>query len=157
MNSCPNLCDSVGSSNFGMIVRSKIKTRCSFNTRFSSKTRYSFTRLPIQGVLSKLCVHSKNVVYSKQGVHSLEYPLTVPSLAILADTTGDHCTTITVVIVNNNPSFLCFVTGYRMPASDGTPEEMYRLMLRCWEYKPENRPHFDQILNIVEGITSTIR
>ncbi|BES97521.1 tyrosine-protein kinase [Nesidiocoris tenuis] len=47
--------------------------------------------------------------------------------------------------------------GYRMPAPDGTPEDMYRLMLRCWEYQPELRPHFDQILNIVENILGTMR
>ncbi|XP_008551388.1 tyrosine-protein kinase Fer isoform X1 [Microplitis demolitor] len=40
--------------------------------------------------------------------------------------------------------------GYRLPAPDGTPEEVYRLMLRCWEYEPEKRPHFDQIYTIVE-------
>ncbi|KAF6203742.1 hypothetical protein GE061_002076 [Apolygus lucorum] len=47
--------------------------------------------------------------------------------------------------------------GYRMPAPDGTPEDMYRLMLRCWEYKAENRPHFDQIHNIVDNFSSTLR
>ncbi|KAH0568245.1 tyrosine-protein kinase Fer isoform X2 [Cotesia glomerata] len=40
--------------------------------------------------------------------------------------------------------------GYRLPSPDGTPEEVYRLMLRCWEYEPEKRPHFDQIYTIVE-------
>ncbi|XP_070168523.1 tyrosine-protein kinase Fer isoform X2 [Polyergus mexicanus] len=43
--------------------------------------------------------------------------------------------------------------GYRMPAPDGTPEEIYRLMLRCWEYEPEKRPHFDQIFNVVERLS----
>ena len=42
--------------------------------------------------------------------------------------------------------------GYRMPAPEGTPEEIYRLMSRCWEYDPENRPHFDQIYSIVETL-----
>lgn len=48
-------------------------------------------------------------------------------------------------------------TGYRMPAPEGTPEEMYRLMLRCWEYEPDNRPHFDQIHAIVDNLNSTYR
>lgn len=43
--------------------------------------------------------------------------------------------------------------GYRMPAPDGTPEEIYRLMLRCWEYEPEKRPHFDQIYTVVETLS----
>ncbi|XP_046682518.1 tyrosine-protein kinase Fer isoform X6 [Homalodisca vitripennis] len=47
--------------------------------------------------------------------------------------------------------------GYRMPAPDGTPNEMYQLMLRCWEYQPENRPHFDQIFSIVDKICSNYR
>ncbi|XP_067209784.1 tyrosine-protein kinase Fer isoform X2 [Linepithema humile] len=43
--------------------------------------------------------------------------------------------------------------GYRMPAPDGTPDEIYRLMLRCWEYEPEKRPHFDQIYTVVETLS----
>lgn len=43
--------------------------------------------------------------------------------------------------------------GYRMPAPNGTPDEMYRLMLRCWEYEPEKRPHFDQIYTVVETLS----
>ncbi|XP_066248419.1 tyrosine-protein kinase Fer isoform X2 [Euwallacea similis] len=47
--------------------------------------------------------------------------------------------------------------GYRMPAPDNTPDEMYRLMLRCWEYKPENRPNFEQIYTVVETLCSAYR
>ncbi|KAL3278883.1 hypothetical protein HHI36_016403 [Cryptolaemus montrouzieri] len=47
--------------------------------------------------------------------------------------------------------------GYRMPAPENTPEEMYRLMLRCWEYKPENRPNFEQIYTVVETLCATFR
>lgn len=36
-------------------------------------------------------------------------------------------------------------SGYRMPAPEGTPDEMYQLMLRCWQYEPEDRPHFAEI------------
>jgi len=36
-------------------------------------------------------------------------------------------------------------SGYRMPAPDSTPDEMYKLMLKCWEYEPEDRPHFPEI------------
>ncbi|XP_069675618.1 tyrosine-protein kinase Fer isoform X2 [Periplaneta americana] len=48
-------------------------------------------------------------------------------------------------------------SGYRMPAPEGTPDEMYRLMLRCWEYEPENRPHFDQIYLVVDTLYGTHR
>uniref|UniRef100_A0A8D8RSL3 non-specific protein-tyrosine kinase n=1 Tax=Cacopsylla melanoneura TaxID=428564 RepID=A0A8D8RSL3_9HEMI len=48
-------------------------------------------------------------------------------------------------------------TGYRMPPPDDTPEEMYRLMLKCWEYAPENRPHFDQIYKIVDRLIAQTR
>lgn len=41
-----------------------------------------------------------------------------------------------------------------MPAPDNTLPEMYRLMLKCWSYEPENRPHFDEIFNVVDGIMS---
>ncbi|XP_037077407.1 tyrosine-protein kinase Fer-like [Pollicipes pollicipes] len=43
-------------------------------------------------------------------------------------------------------------SGYRMPAPDGTPDAMYKLMLRCWEYQPENRPHFAEIFTQVNGL-----
>ncbi|XP_044263147.1 tyrosine-protein kinase Fer isoform X1 [Tribolium madens] len=48
-------------------------------------------------------------------------------------------------------------SGYRMPAPDNTPDEMYRLMLRCWEYKPENRPNFEQIYTVVETLCAAYR
>ncbi|CAG9787334.1 unnamed protein product [Diatraea saccharalis] len=42
--------------------------------------------------------------------------------------------------------------GYRMPAPEGCPEDVYALMLRCWEYEPEKRPHFHQIYTIIDNI-----
>ena len=32
-----------------------------------------------------------------------------------------------------------------MPAPEGTPKDMYELMLCCWEYEPEMRPTFSEI------------
>jgi len=32
--------------------------------------------------------------------------------------------------------------GYRMPAPHGTPDSIYKLMLKCWEYEPDNRVDF---------------
>ncbi|XP_058063046.1 tyrosine-protein kinase Fer [Anopheles bellator] len=42
--------------------------------------------------------------------------------------------------------------GYRMPAPEGAPPEMYRLMLKCWMYEPESRPHFDEIYSVVDAL-----
>jgi len=39
-----------------------------------------------------------------------------------------------------------------MGASEGTPKEMYQLMLRCWEYEPEKRPHFDEIYVTIDKL-----
>ncbi|XP_054726146.1 tyrosine-protein kinase Fer isoform X2 [Anastrepha obliqua] len=42
--------------------------------------------------------------------------------------------------------------GYRMPAPENTPPEMYRLMLKCWAAEAEARPHFDEIYNVVDAL-----
>jgi tyrosine-protein kinase Fer len=46
--------------------------------------------------------------------------------------------------------------GYRMPAPEGTPDKMYQLMRRCWEYEQENRPHFDAIHSEIRSILEAI-
>ncbi|XP_040434569.1 tyrosine-protein kinase Fer-like isoform X1 [Falco naumanni] len=35
--------------------------------------------------------------------------------------------------------------GYRMSAPQNCPEEIFKIMQRCWAYKPENRPKFSEI------------
>ncbi|XP_071941841.1 tyrosine-protein kinase Fer-like isoform X2 [Antedon mediterranea] len=35
--------------------------------------------------------------------------------------------------------------GYRMSAPQGTPDEVYRIMMSCWEYEPEKRSQFKDI------------
>ncbi|XP_023943526.1 tyrosine-protein kinase Fer isoform X1 [Bicyclus anynana] len=42
--------------------------------------------------------------------------------------------------------------GFRMPAPEGCSEDVYALMLRCWEYEPDKRPHFHQIYTIIDTI-----
>ncbi|XP_045767845.1 tyrosine-protein kinase Fer isoform X3 [Maniola jurtina] len=42
--------------------------------------------------------------------------------------------------------------GYRMPAPEGCSEDVYALMLRCWEYEADKRPHFHQIYTIIDNI-----
>lgn len=45
-------------------------------------------------------------------------------------------------------------SGYRMPAPEGTPDDVYQLMLRCWQYEPEDRPHFAEIHSTVDLLYS---
>jgi len=48
-------------------------------------------------------------------------------------------------------------SGYRMPAPEGTPDEVYQLMLRCWQYDPDDRPHFAEIHATVDLLYSRTR
>lgn len=43
-------------------------------------------------------------------------------------------------------------SGYRMPAPEGCGEDVYALMLRCWEYEPDKRPHFHQLYSAIDNI-----
>ena len=40
--------------------------------------------------------------------------------------------------------------GYRLPCPPKTPQNVYRVMSRCWTYEPENRPHFSEIKRQLE-------
>uniref|UniRef100_A0A4W3JW19 Tyrosine-protein kinase n=1 Tax=Callorhinchus milii TaxID=7868 RepID=A0A4W3JW19_CALMI len=46
--------------------------------------------------------------------------------------------------------------GYRMSTPQKCPEEIYNIMLRCWEYKPENRPNFSDIHKELTAIKKKI-
>lgn len=46
--------------------------------------------------------------------------------------------------------------GYRMPASEGTPEACYDLMMKCWEYNPSERYHFDRIQKELHSIYKSL-
>ncbi|XP_023587764.1 tyrosine-protein kinase Fer isoform X4 [Trichechus manatus latirostris] len=35
--------------------------------------------------------------------------------------------------------------GYRMSAPQHCPEDVFKIMLKCWDYKPENRPKFTDL------------
>lgn len=48
-------------------------------------------------------------------------------------------------------------SGYRMPAPENTPDEMYRLMLRCWEYQSDTRPNFEQIHSVVDTLCAAYK
>lgn len=46
--------------------------------------------------------------------------------------------------------------GYRMPAPEGTPEACYDLMMKCWEYNPSERYHFDRIQKELHSIYKSL-
>ncbi|XP_060083276.1 tyrosine-protein kinase Fer-like [Ylistrum balloti] len=42
--------------------------------------------------------------------------------------------------------------GYRMPAPEGTPDLVYKLMLKIWEYDTSKRPHFAEVMKELTNI-----
>ncbi|NXV47959.1 FER kinase, partial [Uria aalge] len=45
---------------------------------------------------------------------------------------------------------------YRMAAPQKCPEEIYKIMQRCWAYKPENRPKFSEIQKDLSSIKKKV-
>ncbi|MFH4975362.1 hypothetical protein AB6A40_002071 [Gnathostoma spinigerum] len=43
--------------------------------------------------------------------------------------------------------YSCLKEGYRMEAPDNCPDEIYDVMVACWQEKPENRPSFDTLVD----------
>uniref|UniRef100_A0A8C2TBM1 Tyrosine-protein kinase n=1 Tax=Coturnix japonica TaxID=93934 RepID=A0A8C2TBM1_COTJA len=46
--------------------------------------------------------------------------------------------------------------GYRMSAPQKCPEEIYKIMQRCWDYHPENRPKFSEIQKELSSIKKKV-
>ncbi|XP_044536205.1 tyrosine-protein kinase Fer [Gracilinanus agilis] len=46
--------------------------------------------------------------------------------------------------------------GYRMAAPQKCPEEIYKIMLKCWDYKPENRPNFVELQKELAAIKKKV-
>ncbi|XP_077975192.1 uncharacterized protein LOC144431227 [Styela clava] len=42
------------------------------------------------------------------------------------------------------------VKGYRMPRPASCPEQLYEVMLKCWDENPEKRPEFDYLEDILK-------
>lgn len=51
---------------------------------------------------------------------------------------------------------MIFFKGYRMPAPMGTPEACYDLMMKCWQYDPNERDHFDRIKKELHSIYKSL-
>ncbi|XP_077119675.1 tyrosine-protein kinase Fes/Fps [Ranitomeya variabilis] len=47
--------------------------------------------------------------------------------------------------MNNQQTRDTIEKGIRLPAPDMCPEDIYKLMLRCWEYDPRKRPNFGTV------------
>ncbi|XP_064645641.1 tyrosine-protein kinase Fer-like isoform X2 [Lineus longissimus] len=54
--------------------------------------------------------------------------------------------------MTNAQAKLQVLNGYRMPLPAGCPADAYALMLRCWDIKPEKRPHFEEIHTELKSI-----
>ncbi|XP_003405054.1 tyrosine-protein kinase Fer isoform X1 [Loxodonta africana] len=46
--------------------------------------------------------------------------------------------------------------GYRMSAPQHCPEDIFKIMLKCWDYKPENRPKFTDLQKELTAIKKKI-
>ncbi|KAH0507794.1 Tyrosine-protein kinase Fer [Microtus ochrogaster] len=46
--------------------------------------------------------------------------------------------------------------GYRMSAPQNCPEEIFKIMMKCWDYKPENRPKFSDLHKELTAIKKKI-
>ncbi|KAM9367801.1 tyrosine-protein kinase Fer isoform 1-T1 [Phaethornis superciliosus] len=46
--------------------------------------------------------------------------------------------------------------GYRMSAPQKCPEEIYKIMQRCWDYNPENRPKFSEIQKELSSVKKKV-
>ncbi|XP_022097194.1 angiopoietin-1 receptor-like isoform X2 [Acanthaster planci] len=42
--------------------------------------------------------------------------------------------------------------GYRMPKPENCADELYNLMLRCWQEEPNDRPNFGNLVQILEEV-----
>jgi len=47
--------------------------------------------------------------------------------------------------------------GYRMPSPADCPQEVYSIMLQCWQYDPEERPDFASIFKMLTEASEKIK
>lgn len=54
---------------------------------------------------------------------------------------------------NNQEVYKKVLEGYRMEAPPKCPGFLYNLMLKCWQEKPEDRPDFNAIKDMLESFS----
>ena len=47
--------------------------------------------------------------------------------------------------INPTPFLYCWLLGYRMACPQRCPDDVYKVMQRCWQYNPEDRPKFSEL------------
>lgn len=67
-----------------------------------------------------------------------------------------NCVFHWLILINENCINLSFVVGYRLESPPNTPECIYELMIRTWDYNPDRRPHFTEIRETLDSITSAL-
>ena len=54
--------------------------------------------------------------------------------------------------MTNSEAMEKIVEGYRLPQPEECSQDMYKLMLSCWNVNPEERPTFEKILETIEKL-----
>ncbi|XP_019616488.1 PREDICTED: uncharacterized protein LOC109464007 [Branchiostoma belcheri] len=47
-------------------------------------------------------------------------------------------------------------TGYREPCPPGLPQDMYSMMLRCWEWDEDDRPDFEELYQELDAVLESM-
>jgi serine/threonine protein kinase len=58
--------------------------------------------------------------------------------------------------MTNDEALNNVVKGYRMPAPENCPENIYKIMLKCWAAEPSERPSFTELSQMFSEITSSL-
>jgi hypothetical protein len=47
--------------------------------------------------------------------------------------------------------------GYRMGPPADCPSDVHAVMNQCWQYEPEERPNFSQVLDMLNGALAEMK
>ena len=59
--------------------------------------------------------------------------------------------------LNNEQVFQKVICGYRMEKPEDCPDEVYQIMLKCWEKNPKKRPTFEVLYNEIYELWSALK
>ncbi len=54
---------------------------------------------------------------------------------------------------SNNEAVEKVLAGYRMPKPEECVDEIYAMVMECWEHEPENRPTFAELVEFFSKLT----